>query len=70
MSVEYEMLSNEKFVMQVNLIDCNLDPAHKDEIFDYMKNEEMLLKYLKKVLPNARVKKIIKDPPKELTDNS
>ena len=68
MSVEYEMLRNEKFVMQVNLIDCNLDPAHKDEIFDFMKNEEMLLEYLKKVLPKAKVRKIIKDPPKELLE--
>lgn len=64
------MLSNEKFVMQVNLIDCNLNPAYKDEIFDYMKNEEMLLEYLGKVLPNAKVRKIIKTPPKELLDNN
>ena len=45
MRVEYEMPSNGNFVMQVNLIDCNLDPVLRDNIFDHMNNEKMLLEY-------------------------
>jgi hypothetical protein len=66
MSVEYEMPSNGSFIMEVNLIDCNLDPALRDGIFDRMKDEKNLLDYLKKVMPNIKVRKIIKSPPREL----
>jgi hypothetical protein len=59
MSVEYEMLSNDGFVMEVKFIDSKLDPALKEKVFDYMKNEKMLLEYLKQVLPNAKTRKII-----------
>jgi hypothetical protein len=59
MSVEYEMPSNDGFVMEVKFIDCKLDPALKEKVFDYMKNEKMLLEYLKQVLPNAKIRKII-----------
>lgn len=65
MRVEYEMPSNGNFVMEVNLIDCNLDPVLRDNIFDHMKNEKMLLGYLKKILPNAKVKKITRKLPEE-----
>ena len=63
MSVEYEMTSKDGFIMQVNFMDCNLDPAVSEGIFDYMKNEKTLIEYLRKVLPKAKVKKIIKNSP-------
>jgi hypothetical protein len=66
MSVEYEMPSNGSFIMEVNLIDCNLDPALRDGIFDHMKDEKNLLDYLKRVMPNIKVRKIIKNAPREL----
>jgi hypothetical protein len=66
MSVEYEMTNKDSFVMQVNFIDCNLDPTVSEEVFDYMKDEKTLLEYLRKVLPKAKVKKIIKNLPNEL----
>jgi len=66
MSVEYEMPSNGSFIMEVNLIDCNLDPALRDGIFGHMKNEKNLLDYLKRVMPNIKVRKIIKNAPREL----
>ena len=65
MIVEYEMPSAGSFFMGVNLIDCDLNPVLRDKIFDHMKNEKMLLEYLKKVLPNAKIRKIIKNPPRE-----
>jgi hypothetical protein len=51
--------------MEVNLLDCNLEPAQRDKIFDYMKDEMMLLDYLKKILPNAKIQKIIRKPPSQ-----
>ncbi len=66
MIVEYEMPRDGSFVMGVNLIDCDLNPVQRDKIFEYMKNEKMLLEYLRNVLPNAKIKKIIKNPPKSL----
>ena len=65
MRIEYEIPSNGNFVMQVNLIDCNLTSVLRDKIFDYMKNEKILLDYFKKVLPNAKVVKIVRNPPNE-----
>lgn len=65
MRVEYEMPGNDNFVMEVNLIDCNVDPALRDKIFDYMKNEKMLLDYLKKVLPNVKITKLTRSPPSD-----
>ena len=65
MIIEYEIPSNGNFVMQVNLIDCNLTPVLRDKIFDYMKNEKMLVEYLKRILPNAKLRKILRNPPKE-----
>ena len=65
MSIEYEMPNNDDFVMEVKFIDCILDPGLKDKIFDHMKNENMLLEYLKDVLPNVKIRKIIKNAPSE-----
>jgi hypothetical protein len=60
------MPSNGSFIMEVNLIDCNLDPVLRDGIFDHMKDEKNLLDYLKRVMPNIKVRKIIKNAPREL----
>lgn len=65
MRVEYEMPSNGSFVMEVHLIDCNLDSVIRDKIFDHMKNEKMLIDFLKNVLPNAKVMKIIRKLPED-----
>jgi len=64
-SIEYEVPSNGRFVMEVNLIDCNLEPEQRDKIFEHMKNEKMLLDYLKKILPNAKIRKVVRNPPSQ-----
>jgi hypothetical protein len=51
--------------MEVNLIDCNLEPEQRDKIFEHMKNEKMLLDYLKKILPNAKIRKVVRNPPSQ-----
>jgi hypothetical protein len=63
MSIQYEVPSNGSFVMEVNLLDCNLEQGQRDKIFNYMKDEMMLLDYLKKILPNAKIQKVIRKPP-------
>jgi hypothetical protein len=64
-SVEYEVPSNDSFVMEVNLIDCNPEPELRDKIFEHMKSEKMLLDYLKRILPNAKIRKVVRKPPSQ-----
>jgi hypothetical protein len=64
-SVEYEVPSDGGFVMEVNLIDCNLEPELRDKIFEYMKSEKVLLDYLKKILPSAKIQKVVRKRPSQ-----
>jgi hypothetical protein len=63
MSIEYEIPSNGNFVMEVKLIDCNLKMEQREKIFDHMKSETMLLDYLRKASPNAKIRKIVRESP-------